>query len=122
MLMVASTLHCEIAVVKLQASARQSAGGYSSRAAVASVAQEPSSSLPMEATGKSSQTLPPRIRSRILHWPKEWQNLLLHLSYIYIYINKYSNEVYKSNFRQYGQMKSRVGQRQREEKDQKREE
>ena len=42
MLMVASTLHCEIAVVKLQASARQSAGGYSLRAAVA---QEPLSSL-----------------------------------------------------------------------------
>jgi hypothetical protein len=85
--MVASTLHCEIAVVKLQASARQSAGGYSLRAAVA---QEPLSSLPMEATGKSSQTLPPRIRSRILHWPKKLQNLLLHVFYIYILIYTYN--------------------------------
>jgi hypothetical protein len=31
--------------------------------------------------------------------------------------NSSSKEVYKSNFRQYGQMKSRAGKRQREEED-----
>jgi len=36
---------------------------------------------------------------------------------IYIYIYVYSKEVWKSNFRQYGQMKSRAGKRQREEED-----
>ena len=46
---------------------------------------------------------------------------------IYIYVcvclcTIYSKEVSKSNFRQYGQMKSRAGKRQREEKDQKKEE
>jgi predicted metalloenzyme YecM len=30
---------------------------------------------------------------------------------------EYSKEVWKSNFRQYGEMKSRAGQRQREEED-----
>ena len=47
---------------------------------------------------------------------------------VYIYIYRYisltilSKEVEKLNFRQYGQMKSRAGQRQREEKVQKRKE
>ena len=55
----------------------------------AAVAQEPLSSLPMEATGKSSQTLPPRIRSRILHWPKNCK-IYCYTCFIYIiYINIY---------------------------------
>ena len=67
-----------------------------------------------------------------------WIYVYIKLLYIYIYIYNYythklfykllyldqsllSKEVSKSNFRQYGQMKSRARQRQREEKDQKRE-
>ena len=46
------------------------------------------------------------------------QTILYIISYIiYIYIYILSKEVLKLNFRQYGQMKSRAGKRQREEKD-----
>ena len=43
--------------------------------------------------------------------------MYVHKDYNHIYANIIEGSLKKSNFRQYGQVKSRAGQRQREEKD-----
>ena len=64
--------------------------------------------------------------SRTANTALVWYDMVWHL-YAYVYAYGYGRGYAYgrrkfSNFRQYGQMKSRAGQRQREEKDQKRKE